>query len=243
MVSLHLMTNAFTESPLPATGRRVPVWLRWTLAALLALALGVAWENGTLRDFADGDRLRALLATMGPWAYLLFVVTFAVIHPFGVPALLWVLTAAVLWPFWIAFSLSLAGAALGGSVAFLFARYLAREWVAARLPLRLRRYDERLEAHGLTAVIVIRLVLRVNPATPLMLGLSRVRYDKFLLGTVVGLVPSIAFGTYFGPQALHWAEANAALFWGGIAALVLIAILVQRVVAARARSKRRLPAA
>jgi uncharacterized membrane protein YdjX (TVP38/TMEM64 family) len=221
------------------TGARpgLATWVRWSLAASTVLLLALVWYSGALDGWLSIERLRALFSSLGPWGYVLFVASFALLQPVGVPALIWLVAAGIIWPFWVAFSLSLAAAALAGSIAFLIARHIARDWVAARMPTRLKQYDDRLEAHGLISVIVLRLVMRLNPATPWVLGLSRVRFDRFLLGSVIGSVPSIAMATYFGAQALEWAEENPVLFWSGVATLAVLAIGVQRVVVLRARAK------
>ena len=200
---------------------------------MILLALVAAWRSDALHAFGDANRVRALLDAYGPWAYAVFLATFAVLQPLGIPALLWILAAAILWPFPVAFALSLAGALLAASVGFVFARYLARDWVAARLPPRLRRFDERLVTHGLRAVILIRLVFLLSPPTHWLLGLSGVRYAAFALGTIVGSIPNIAIVTYFGEQALRWVEANAPAFWIGVAVVAVIGVLARRALPGR----------
>lgn len=210
---------------------------RFALLALLAGLAGAAWYSGAFRTFSDIDKVRSLLGSWEPWSYVIFFGTFSFLQPLGVPAIFWVLPAAILWPFGIAFPLSLAGALGAASVGFLFARYLARDWVAARLPDRLRRVDERLLARGLAAVILIRLVFHLIPPTHWLLGLSNVRYGAYALGTVLGSVPNIALVTYFGVQALRWVETHSSMAWAILAAVLLIGLVARRVWLARRRSK------
>ena len=210
---------------------------RIALLALIIALLGFAWHSGAFRTFSDVDQVRALLDSWGPWAYVFFLGSFTVLQPLGIPAFFWVLPAAILWPFWVAFPLSLAGALGAASVGFLFARYLAREWVAARLPDRLRRVDDRLETHGLRAVILVRLVFLLSPPTHWLFGLSRVSYGAFALGTVLGSIPNLALVTYFGENALRWIDQNSTLTWVVLAAIVAGVLVVRRVLLARLKSK------
>ena len=147
--------------------------------------------------------------------------------PFGIPAFVWVLPAGILWPFWVAYPLSLAAVAAGSTVGFVFARYLARDWVAARMPGRIRRMDERFTAHGLRSVILFRLVFQLGAPTHWLLGLSGIGYGTFVLGTVVGAMPVVALVTWLGHDVIHWVEMH------GLLAAAILATVVAGVVIAR----------
>ena len=183
------------------------------LLALILALLWVGWYYGAFETFSDADRVHALLERWGAWAYVLYVATFVILMPFGIPAFVWVLPAGILWPFWIAYPLSLVGVAGAASVGFLFARTIGRDWVAARMPGRVRRFDERFAAHGLRSVILFRLVFQLGAPTHWLLGLSRVGYGTFVLGTVLGAMPVVALVAWFGRDAFHWVQTHATLAW------------------------------
>ncbi len=209
--------------------------MRWRLGVfLLVLAiLAAAWRFGALEVFRDPDGVRALLDTWGPWAYVLYVVTFVLLMPFGIPAFVWVLPAGALWPFWVAYPLSLVAVAGGSSIGFLFARHVARDWVSARLPARVRRIDERFTAHGVGGVILYRLVFQLGAPTHWVLGLSQAKYGTFVLGTVIGAMPVVALVVWLGRDALRWMEAHVGLAAGIVCAAIAAIVLVRRVVMAR----------
>lgn len=211
------------------------VGLRFAFAVAVFLLVVAAWHFGAFDAFRGPDRVHALLDAWGPWAYVFYVATFVVLMPFGVPAFFWVLPAGILWPFWVAYPLSLLAVAGGSSVGFLFARYIARDWVAARLPVRIRRLDERFASRGLRSVILFRLVFQLGAPTHWLLGLSRVGYGTFVLGTVIGAAPVVALVAWLGHDALHWVEMHVALSVGIVACLVAAVLLLRRYVAARIR--------
>lgn len=211
-----------------ASARRV------ALLVLIAGLIGAAWLGGAFRTLGDLDETRALLDSFGPWAYAAFIASFTFLQPFGVPAIFWVLPAAILWPFELAFPLSLAGAMGAASVGFVFARYLARDWVSARVPDRLRRFDERFAARGLIGVILVRLVFHLFPPTHWALGLSSVSYGVYALGTLIASAFNIAIVTYLGKPAFDWIEAHATLSWA-ILGMIVAGVLVAR----RVRNARR----
>ena len=112
------------------------------------------------------------------------------------------------------------------------ARFLAREWVSQRIPERLHRWDERLEHRGLQTVILVRLLLFLMPLAHWALGVSRVRFTPFVLGTAVGFVPGIAVLTYLGEGIANWISGRSSggfsLVAGGAVALYLGLRLMRR---------------
>lgn len=206
---------------------------RFIAFALLVVLLAAAWYGGVFEPFRNPDKVHALLDAWGAWAYVLYVVSFVVLMPFGIPAFFWVLPAGILWPFWVAYPLSLIAVAGGSSIGFLFARYIARDWVAARLPGRIRRIDERFSARGLRSVIVFRLVFQLGAPTHWLLGLSKVDYRTFVLGTVIGAMPVVALVAWLGRDAFHWVQMHAVLAGGILVAVVVLAIVLRRLMNSR----------
>ena len=203
-------------------------WRRRVLLSVLVFALVfTAWKLGAFETFGSTDKVHALIDSWGVWAYVLYVATFVVLMPFGIPAFMWVLPAGILWPFWVAYPLSLLAVAGGSSVGFLFARYIARDWVAARMPGRIQHIDERFSAHGLRSVILFRLVFMLGAPTHWLLGLSRVGYPTFVIGTVIGAMPVVALVAWFGHDALPWIETH------GVTALLIVLVIVALVLLAR----------
>jgi uncharacterized membrane protein YdjX (TVP38/TMEM64 family) len=206
---------------------------RAVLAGVAAALIAAAWTSGVFQAFHDPEKVRALLGAWGPWAYVVYLASFILLMPFGIPAFVWVLPAGILWPFWIAFPLSMVAVAGGSSVGFLFARYLAHDWVSARLPRRIRRLDERFCSRGLRSVIVFRLIFQLGAPTHWLLGLSKIGYGTFVLGTVIGAAPVVALVAWFGHDAFLWVEAHGALAAGILAGVVLVVIVSRRMMAAR----------
>ena len=204
------------------------------LSVLALTLLFAAWKLGAFESFGSPDKVHALIDSWGVWAYVLYVATFVVLMPFGIPAFVWVLPAGILWPFWVAYPLSMLAVAGGSSVGFLFARYIARDWVAARMPGRIRRLDEKFSARGLRSVILFRLVFMLGAPTHWLLGLSSVGYGTFAVGTIIGAMPVVALVAWFGHDVIRWMEMH-----GALAALILVAIVTGAIVARRRLGARR----
>lgn len=82
------------------------------------------------------------------------------------------------------------GATCGAAVAFLLARYLFRNTIERRLGSRFGEVNREMEQSGLNYLLFLRLVplfpfFMVNLAA----ALTRIRFDTFLLGTFIGIIP------------------------------------------------------
>ncbi|MCK6573818.1 VTT domain-containing protein [Myxococcota bacterium] len=129
---------------------------------------------------------------LGAWGYLAFLVACTLLRPFGVPGTVFVVAAPLLWPWPVAFALSMIGTMAASVVGFSFARFLARDWVKARIPARFHRYDEALARHALRTVFVLRLIFWMPQALHGFLGVSK--------GSLLGYIPPLLLVSVFAAE-------------------------------------------
>jgi len=191
---------------------------RLLLAGALAAALAAGWAMG-LHTQLTPDGVRALVERAGWLGPLAFIALFAAAELVQVPGALLVLGAAALWPPPLAIATSYAGALVAATTLFWLSRLLFAGAVRERLPPWLARHEARLETHGLTTVILLRLVLFLAPWMHWLLGASRVSFRDFFAGTALGLLPGIVALTLVGRRAIDdwdrvqpWALGALALF-------------------------------
>lgn len=168
--------------------------------ALLILAISAVawmWHSGAYEQLSP-ERLRASIQSYGLWAPVVFVLSFALLQPLFVSGHLFVFTATLLWPPPLALLLSWMGAVGSALVSFGFARFVARDWVQANLPQRLRRYEERLVERTFRTVLVMRIVLWTTVPMQLMFGAIKLRFAPFLGATLIGLWPGVVFSFVVG---------------------------------------------
>lgn len=191
---------------------------RLALAGALAAILAIGGATGLYAQLTP-EGVRALVERAGWLGPFAFVALFAAAELVQVPGMLLVIAAAALWPPPLAIATSYAGALVAATSLFWLSRALFAESVRERLPPWLARHEARLETHGFTSVIALRLVLFLAPWVHWLLGVSRVSFRDFFAGTALGLLPGIVALTLVGRKAIDnwdrvqpWALAALALF-------------------------------
>ncbi len=177
------------------------------VVAVVLLVLAAAWHFGVFAQVAAPRTLATSLVSMGAWGYLAFIVTYAVLQPFGVPGTVFVVAAPLIWPWPTAFGLSMVGTMAASVIGFSFARFVAREWVSPRIPARLKAYDASLERSAFFTVVVLRLILWMPQALHFFFGVSKVKASTHFWGSLVGYVPPLLAVSYLGSE-LFDAEGN-----------------------------------
>lgn len=195
------------------------------LAAVLALG-GLAWAL-----FQEGvsPSQMAAMRDMGAWGPLALVAAFAIGTVLFLPGSLFGLAGGLLFgPLWGTVC-NLAGATLGATLAFLFARFVAAEWVATRAGTRLKSVLDGVAAEGWRFVVLTRLVPIVPfNALNYALGLTRIRLSAYVLATAVCIIPGAAAFAWLGHAGrAAMAGDQAAIRYAafGLGALALIAFL------------------
>ena len=143
------------------------------------------------------------MAGAGMAGPLLFMVLYALATVLFLPGSVLTLAGGALFgPLWGTFY-NLTGATLGAAFAFLVARYLASDWVQARVGTgtdgRVGRLVKGVEAEGWRFVAFTRLV----PLFPFnllnyALGLTRIPFLQYLVATYFCMLPGAVAYTYLG---------------------------------------------
>jgi len=191
---------------------------RAKIAAVVAVVavLVVAYQLGVFQQFADPARMKLALVELGPWGYLAFVAAYAALQPFGVPGTAFIVAAPLIWPWPLAFGLSMTGTMAASVVGFLFARFVARDWVAARIPARFHRYDEALGQRAFVTVFLLRLVFWMPPPLHAFFGVSKVGFATHFWGSLAGYALPLLLVSLFGERMLEVMMAAPVELWVGL---------------------------
>lgn len=142
------------------------------------------------------------------------------------------------WGTLLVFPTSLAAS----TIAFLLGRSVAREWIKRRIEQtpRFLAVDTAVAANGFKVVFL----LRVSPIFPYALlnyalGLTQVRLRDYILASALGMLPGTFLYVYLGSSVTNLATLASGkgaaggpwqhlLFWGGLAATVMVVVLITR---------------
>ena len=160
---------------------------------LIVLAAGAfsLYRFTSLREVITPQVLEAILDGSGLWAPVVFMMLEAAAITLFVPASILIVLAAGLFGAYWGFLYAWIGAWIGAGCAFQVGRTLGRDFIAAILGERLKRYDDVIEKNGFRTVLYLRLLN--TPFTPMnyALSLTKIHFNDFFLGTGLGVMVSV----------------------------------------------------
>jgi uncharacterized membrane protein YdjX (TVP38/TMEM64 family)/Fe-S oxidoreductase len=168
---------------------------RLLVLGLLAAAIFLIRYTGATK-YLEQDALRNLIAGYGFLAPAIYMLIYTLAPVLLLPGLPITIVGGILFgPIWgVVYTIS--GATAGACLAFLVARYIARDWVESKLRSpRWRRLDKEVEKHGWKMVAFTRLI----PAFPFNLlnyafGLTKIKFSHYAITTFICMLPAcIAF--------------------------------------------------
>lgn len=229
------MTAATARSGL-AGGRAA---LLWIAAGSLAALVIAAWFLLPLRAWTLA--LESWFRDLGPLGIAAFVLAYVIGTVVLAPGSAMSILGGLVFGWW-GIPIVLLAASIGTSLAFLIARYGARDAVASRLEGRpkLKAVDQAVDEEGWKVVALLRL----SPAVPFglqnyLFGVTSVGFWPYAVATAICIVPGTAL--YVSLGALGQGSATGAsggaatwlLFGIGAVATVGVTVLVGRKVRAK----------
>jgi len=122
------------------------------------------------------------------------------------------------------------GTVLGAFGTFLLARYALKEFfqqnVAERFPW-LSNLDAHLAKNGLQTILLLRFFLFMTPPTNWLIGVSRLEFRDYAIGTMIGPLPLMVLLNYWGSRVANadslWVLAQPQILIPGLMVLLLVA--------------------
>jgi uncharacterized membrane protein YdjX (TVP38/TMEM64 family) len=196
------------------------------LALLVAAVTGVHLSVGA--QYLQKDKLRVLIGSYGAWAPAIYILIYALAPVLFLPGLPITIVGGIAFgPVWgVVYTIT--GSTIGASLAFLTARYLARDWVAAKLTgPRWEKLDSEVTKHGWKVVALTRLI----PAFPFNLlnfafGLTGIPFLHYAVATFIFMLPAcIAFIVFSSsiPALIRGNISPASLL--GIALIIFVSLM------------------
>lgn len=166
-------------------------------AALLGIALLVRTAGGDPRRWSP-EAIKAYMLSFGQLAPLVYLIAYA--QPIiPLPASMMTLAGGLAFgPMWGSVA-AVTGAWTRACGQFALVRLFGREAVAPLLKGRVMKLDQRIGERGFLTVMLIRMVPNIPfDVQNYTLGLSRIRFGPYALGSLAGLLPTTVAYVYLG---------------------------------------------
>jgi uncharacterized membrane protein YdjX (TVP38/TMEM64 family) len=214
------------------------VFLVAAIFALAATGLWIFTPTGWIESALNFVR------SLGAEGTIAYVLVFVIATIMLVPSTPFVLAAGFLYGVVTGTIVVVVASILSAVISFLMARYRLRSWIGERLQRypRLLAFDDALEREGLKMVLLMRLQPVFLPFVYLnmALGLTKVRWRDFIVGSLLGMLPGQIAYVYGGSLIRSISELSlsdvsrtsatyTALTWIGLGALVGLVVVTGRI--------------
>ncbi|MBA5682281.1 dihydrolipoyl dehydrogenase [Photobacterium damselae subsp. damselae] len=170
----------------------IGIWLYFDLSQYFTL------EQAKAQQLALQDTIQ----THPVWASLVFFFAYVAVTALSLPgAAIMTLLGAALFGFWWSLVLVSFASAIGATLAFLFSRFILRDWVQTKFGSRLSAINDGVKKQGSFYLLSLRLI----PVFPfflinLLMGLTPIRAKQFFFVSQLGMLPGTAVYVNAGTQ-------------------------------------------
>jgi uncharacterized membrane protein YdjX (TVP38/TMEM64 family) len=191
--------------------------LRWGLLNICIVFVVIVFvyfllftQSGYKLTHTNIDELAAYLRSYGSYALMfgIFAILLQTFIPFS-PFILIAAANVLVFGFTRGLLINYIAACLGAYLAFLFARYIGRDWVErkmARFP-KMHEFNKRMETEGFFYVFLGRLI-SFFPSSIVNYGggISKIKMRDFVLATLIGKFPIIFIECLIAHDLQHWKQ-------------------------------------
>jgi uncharacterized membrane protein YdjX (TVP38/TMEM64 family) len=179
--------------------RYARVFVRFGLIGMAIFALRIAFVDGYVSEVD----IHSVVNRAGVLAVPGFILVCALGELILAPRLLFIAWTSIAFGTTIGTVYSLLGITAGVCAAFLLGRYGVPDFARKRKKGKLKRIDEWMQWNGLAFTFSARLMFPANSAFNYVASLTSVNFKDFLLGSFIGLIPSVTLASYFFHVLTH----------------------------------------
>lgn len=180
--------------------------IRRAVPVLLLLTLVLLYFLGIFDFLHDRERIENFFKDSGVFGPILYVLAFVAAQPLSLPGAALIIPATFVWTWWEVFTYSMLGGIIASSIGFVVSRWLAQDWVRKRLPQRFIGWEKRFVNHALLSTIALRVLTGYAPAADWFLGITKIKWREFFVGTIIGLLPITFLFSYYGDDTVRWVQ-------------------------------------
>jgi uncharacterized membrane protein YdjX (TVP38/TMEM64 family) len=177
--------------------------------------------------YLEREQLRAWIEGLGLWGPLVYILLYSVTPSLFLPGMPMTVAAGLAFGPFYGTIFAITGATIGASLAFLVARYFAREQVTNLLSGHMEAIDEGVRKKGWVFVAITRLI----PLFPFNMlnyafGLTSIKFLHYVLASFVFMLPGTTAYVVFGSSLLDLIKGRVSIEVVAGVALLLVVSLV-----------------
>jgi len=175
------------------------------IIAVLVIGLGffIAWKTGLVSKIQDVEAMQEFFKSFGVWGYLIFILVFIAACVFMLPGSMLTIVAGMAFGPITGGIVSLLGATLGATAAFLVSKYVARSMIEDKIGKNemFKKIDDGVEKNGTSFLILTRLV----PVFPFSFqnyayGLTKIKIGTYFIVSLICMAPGAFIYAYMAGE-------------------------------------------
>ena len=227
------------EGQAPSRG----MWVKVAIFAVLLVGGFLVLRYTPLAEYVHEEKLKALFDSLAGywWAPLFLVLLYTVLAPLGMPMTPLLIAGGAVFGFAYGALYNCLGMLFGGTLSYLLARSLGRDFVVHVTGGRIRQAEAIFNRHGFWPLVQSRFMPIPYALANFAIALTGVRLPLFLVTTVLGIIPAGTVYTYFWAKIFRSAGDER---WAAIVQLAVVVVIMNVIVgfpsiraALRARKK------
>ncbi|MFA6022567.1 MAG: TVP38/TMEM64 family protein [Candidatus Pacearchaeota archaeon] len=172
-----------------------------SLVLLIALFVVIIIYFNAMQYVAP-NYLQEKVKEFGAFAPFVFIIIYSIATIFLIPGTILIIGGGLLFGTILGTIYSLVGAMIGAIIAFFIAKILGKDFIDSLFNTRFSRFKKYyygVHENGLLTAFYLR-VIPIMPFTSInyALGLTKIKFKDYFIGTFIGIVPATIVLAYFG---------------------------------------------
>lgn len=205
------------------------------IIAVIAILGVVAWKTGFLKFITNMEALQTYFEELGYLGYIIYIFLFVLVAVFMIPASAITIVAGLTFGPILGGILALLGSTIGAIVAFLIAKYLARDKILSKFEGNaiFSKIEKGVEENGTSFLILTRLV----PIFPYNVqnyayGVTSIKTPVYSLVTFICMAPGAFIYAYLaGDIAVNGMSVNTLIKIAGAGIILFVVSLIPKAIA------------
>ncbi|MFH0804396.1 MAG: TVP38/TMEM64 family protein [Candidatus Zambryskibacteria bacterium] len=181
------------------------VWQKLQRVISVAFLIAVIGSLITYQIFGDSfdlNQIRPYLKEFSVWAPIIFIILYT-LGTFFIPSTPFMLAAGILFGFEYGLLYTILSGFFSSVIIFYASRKFGKEWVEKILKYKYLKYLDKYNERLGTGAVWDLIILRITPIMPfnalnILMGVSKIKTKDYIIGTLLGLMPSNVLTVYIG---------------------------------------------